>query len=102
MHLKDILDACIRHRDHCNGWKVAAMVLLGTAIGANHGLSYLFLYSILSKAHAGNVTNTQLSFSWGLYGTLARAGECRSTTSTCLNLLDLDILQKIENQDNSW
>lgn len=100
MKLQDLLDACIRDRDHFSGFKVAAMVLLGTAIGANHGLSYLFLYSILSKAHAGNVSNTQLSISWGLYGTLARAGECPSTTSTCLNLLDLDIL--LENQDNSW
>ncbi|KAL0043991.1 hypothetical protein WJX82_000104 [Trebouxia sp. C0006] len=28
-----ILDACIRHQDHFNGFKVAAMVLLGTSMG---------------------------------------------------------------------
>ena len=28
-----LLDACIRHQDHFNGFKVAAMVLLGTAMG---------------------------------------------------------------------
>jgi hypothetical protein len=28
-----ILDACIKHSDHWSGFKVAAMVLLGTAMG---------------------------------------------------------------------
>ena len=28
-----ILDACIRHQDHFNGFKVAAMLLLGTSMG---------------------------------------------------------------------
>ena len=28
-----LLDACIRYQDHFNGFKVAAMVLLGTAMG---------------------------------------------------------------------
>jgi len=28
-----ILDACIQHSDHWSGFKVAAMVLLGTAMG---------------------------------------------------------------------
>ncbi len=28
-----LLDACIRHHDHFNGFKVAAMVLLGTSMG---------------------------------------------------------------------
>ena len=27
-----LLDACIRHQDHFNGFNVAAMVLLGTSI----------------------------------------------------------------------
>ncbi len=28
-----LLDACMRHQDHFNGFKVAAMVLLGTSMG---------------------------------------------------------------------
>lgn len=28
-----LLDACIRHHDHFNGFKVATMVLLGTLMG---------------------------------------------------------------------
>ncbi len=28
-----LLDACIRHQDHFNGFKVAAMALLGTSMG---------------------------------------------------------------------
>ena len=28
-----ILDACITHQDHFNGFKVAAMLLLGTSMG---------------------------------------------------------------------
>lgn len=28
-----LLDACMRHHDHFNGFKVAAMMLLGTAMG---------------------------------------------------------------------
>ena len=34
-----ILDACIRHQDHFNGFKVAAMLLLGTSMGFRGELS---------------------------------------------------------------
>ncbi|DBA67959.1 TPA: hypothetical protein ACH3X2_013999 [Trebouxia sp. C0005] len=34
-----LLDACIRHQDHFNGFKVAAMVLLGTAMGESKVVS---------------------------------------------------------------
>ncbi len=33
-----ILDACIKHSDHWSGFKVAAMVLLGTAMGFRNKL----------------------------------------------------------------
>ncbi len=39
-----LLDACIRHSDHWSGFKVAAMVLLGTSMGFRGQLFFLLLY----------------------------------------------------------
>jgi len=39
-----LLDACIRHSDHWSGFKVAAMVLLGTSMGFRGQLFCLLLY----------------------------------------------------------
>ncbi|KAL0028215.1 hypothetical protein WJX79_002150 [Trebouxia sp. C0005] len=85
-----LLDACIRHQDHFNGFKVAAMVLLGTAMGeskvqyykssitspisqAQHhrymvllgtAMGMTFIYSMLTQAHAGSLASAQLSIPW--------------------------------------
>ncbi len=40
-----LLDACIRHSDHWSGFKVAAMVLLGTSMGSRGALCCLLLYA---------------------------------------------------------
>ncbi len=40
-----ILDACMKHSDHWSGFKVAAMVLLGTAMGFR-GISLLWFIDV--------------------------------------------------------
>ncbi|DBB05629.1 TPA: hypothetical protein ACH3X1_012246 [Trebouxia sp. C0004] len=71
-----LLDACMRHQDHFSGFKVATMVLLGTDMGFR------------GKLHK----DPQLD----------AAGALADLLVFTLNLTGLDILQKIENQDNSW
>ncbi len=39
-----LLDACIRHSDHWSGFKVAAMVLLGTSMGFR---GQLFFFAVV-------------------------------------------------------
>ncbi len=53
-----ILDACIKHSDHWSGFKVATMVLLGTAMGFR-GAALLCLVNLQSEqmcAHEQCVT----------------------------------------------
>ena len=64
------LDACIRHQDDFNGFKVAAMRYSGFARHKDPQLD--------------------------------AAGALADLLVFSLNLTGLDILQKIENQDNSW
>jgi len=45
-----ILDACIQHSDHWNGFKVAAMVLLGTAMGFRGKTSTRAVCSLLMNS----------------------------------------------------
>ncbi|KAL0028847.1 hypothetical protein WJX77_000806 [Trebouxia sp. C0004] len=118
-----LLDACMRHQDHFNGFKVAAMVLLGTAMGfrgddlmdAKPSLLALTpvvrcvpvpMQVITCSLRTGKVN----AYGWLRYSGFARhkdplldaAGALADLLVFTLNLTGLDILQKIENQDNSW
>jgi len=63
-----LLDACIRHSDYWSGFKVAAMVLLGTSMGFRGWLFCLLLYEdyngLLMCMPATHSTMSQATTSW--------------------------------------
>ncbi|DBA86787.1 TPA: hypothetical protein ACH3X1_016630, partial [Trebouxia sp. C0004] len=118
-----ILDACIKHNDHWSGFRVAAMVLLGTAMGfrgddlmdAKPSLLALTpvvrstpvpMQPVTCSLRTGKVN----SFGWLRYSGFVRhkephldaAGALADLLVFTLNLTGLDILQKIESQDTTW
>ncbi|DBB05611.1 TPA: hypothetical protein ACH3X1_012231 [Trebouxia sp. C0004] len=118
-----ILDACIKHNDHWSGFRVAAMVLLGTAMGfrgddlmdAKPSLLALTpvvrstpvpMQPVTCSLRIGKVN----SFGWLRYSGFGRhkephldaAGALADLLVFTLNLTGLDILQKIESQDTTW
>ncbi|DBA91086.1 TPA: hypothetical protein ACH3X1_016051 [Trebouxia sp. C0004] len=97
-----LLDACIRPQGHFHGFKIAAMLLLGTAMG--------FRDEEEESAVPVNISWKSQCLWVAEVFRLARhkdpqldaAGALPDLLVFSLNLTGLDILQKVENQDNSW
>ncbi|DBB15863.1 TPA: hypothetical protein ACH3X3_004053 [Trebouxia sp. C0006] len=115
-----ILDACIKHSDHWSGFKVSAMVLLGTAMGfrgddlMDAKPSLLALTPVVRSMPVPMQPITCCSkvnsFGWLRYSGFVRhrephldaAGALADLLVFTLNLTGLDILQKIQSQDTTW